>query len=89
MFIAKTDDSVIDRAIMSIRHFQDELDESERHILQLDGVGDGLNVIREKGHDTAMVISWLEEIWCYALSDIPELIRLHTHAKLMYQAHHV
>ena len=74
---------------MSIRHFQDELDESERHILQLDGVGDRLRVVREKGHDTAVVISWLEEIWCYALSDIQELIRLHTHAKLMYQAHHL
>ena len=63
-FIAKTNDSVIDQAITSIRHFQDKLDQSERHNLQLDGVGDRLRIVREKGHDMAMVISWLEEIWC-------------------------
>ncbi|KAF8333823.1 hypothetical protein F5887DRAFT_921659 [Amanita rubescens] len=85
-FIEKKDDMIIENATTKILRFQTELMNCENHVLQVDGVGEELHAIQKKGYDVSSVIRWLEEIWCYALSDIPELIKLHTLSKLMYQA---
>ena len=85
-FIEKMDDIIIKNAITKILSFQTELTNCENHILQVDGVGEELHAIERKGYDVSSVIRWLEEIWCYVLSDIRELIKLHALSKLMYQA---
>lgn len=35
--------------------------------------------------DVVRVVQWLEDILCWAMVDIEELITLHNHKKLMYQ----
>lgn len=85
-FIEKKDDIIIENALTKILCFQTELMNCENHVLQVDGVGEELRAVQKKGYDVSSVIRWIEEIWCYALSDIPELIKLHALSKLMYQA---
>jgi hypothetical protein len=85
-YITTRDRSLIDQAISNAQHFSKELLKCENSILQLVGVGKPLRTAQDVRHNIKSTIVWLEEVLCYAMGDISELVELHTAQQLMYQA---
>lgn len=84
-YIAKTDQTILERALTNMEQLKNNLIRCEDNILQLAGVGQELYSAQEQRRKIDLVIKWLEELLCYAMVDVTELSDMHTNRKLMYQ----
>lgn len=84
-YIAKKDQTVLERALTNMERLKNNLIRCEDNILQLAGVGKELYSTQELRQKIDLVIKGLEEILCYAMIDIAELSDMHTNRQLMYQ----
>ncbi|KIL54939.1 hypothetical protein M378DRAFT_91689 [Amanita muscaria Koide BX008] len=84
-FMNSGDETLIDKAIANVGAFRKELLECEQNILQLEGVGKRLLAARKISCEVEAVIKYLEEILCFAMTDISELVDKHDKKQLMYQ----
>lgn len=84
-YIAKTDQTVLERALTDMEQLKNNLIKCEDNILQLAGVGKALYSAQERRQKIDLVIKWLEELLCYAMIDVADLSDMHTNTQLMYQ----
>ena len=85
-YMASVDENLINTAITTAGKFRDCLHDCENGVLQLAGVGNELTEVHSALRDVNMIIGWLEELYCYVMSDVAELVDMHASQKLMYQA---
>lgn len=87
IFTRRKDD--VRNKIISISKLQRAIYRCQDKIIELGGMGKEWERAEEVSKDVVRVVRWLEDILCWAMVDIQELITLHNHQKLMYQLEYV
>lgn len=55
------------------------------NIMELSGMGAEWEKAEKISKDVVKVIRWLEDVLCWAMVDLRELVSMHNHKKLLYQ----
>lgn len=83
VFTRQKDD--IRNKIIDISRLRDQIYECQNHVLQLAGVGIQWRRVEDILKAVVRVVRWLEDVLCWAMIDITELISMHNHGQLEYQ----
>ena len=84
-YLADHDKDAIQEQTILLAKLQKSIYKCHSKILQLSGVGEELSRVENIKKDIWKTVSWVEEVFCYAIVDWTEVLRLYNERGLLYQ----
>jgi hypothetical protein len=85
IYLADHDKDAIQEQAILLDKLQKFIYKCHGEILQLVGVGEELSRVENIKKDIWKTVSWVEEVFCYAIVDHTEVQRLYQERNFMYQ----
>jgi len=85
LYLADHDKDAIQEQTTSLAKLQKSIYKCHSEILQLSGVGDELSRVENVKKIIWTTVSWVEEVFCYAIVDWTEVQRLYHERSFLYQ----
>lgn len=83
--VPEDDTDILCNPIEAFEELHTRLDRTRDSYLQLEGMSPNWEKMEQRCQTLRRTIRWLEDILCYALSDIAELYCMHSKSKLLFQ----
>jgi hypothetical protein len=84
-YLATHDKDAIHEQTILLAKLQKSIYKCHSEILQLSGVGDELSRVEMVKKIISTTVSWVEEVFCYAIVDCAEVQRLYHERSFLYQ----
>ena len=84
-YLADHDKYAIQEQIILLAKLQKSIYKCHSEILQLSGVGEELSHVEDVKKNIWKMVSWVEEVFCYAIVDWTEVQRLYHKRSFLYQ----
>ena len=84
-YLADRDKEAIHEETIRLAKLQKKIYNYQEKVLQLSGIGDKHSRVDSIRNIICTTISWVEEIFCYAIIDWAEVQRVHTERAFEYQ----
>jgi hypothetical protein len=85
-YLADHDKDVIHEETIRLAKLQKNIYNCQEKVLQLSGIGDEYSRVDSIRKVICTTISWVEEIFCYAIIDWAEVQRIHSERAFAYQS---
>jgi hypothetical protein len=85
LYLADHDKDAIQEQTILLAKLQKSIYKCHSEILQLSGVGEELSHVENIKKDIWKTVSWVEEVFCYAIVDWTEVQRLYNERSFLYQ----
>jgi hypothetical protein len=85
-YIADRDKDIIHEETIRLGKLQKNIYKCQEKILQLSGMGEEHSRVDSIRKVICSTISWIEEIFCYAIVDWAEVQRIHSEQRFAYQS---
>ena len=85
LYLADHDKDAIQEQTILLAKLQKSIYKCHSEILQLSGVGDELSRVENVKKIIWTTVSWVEEVFCYAIVDWTEVQRLYHERSFLYQ----
>ncbi|KAF8800379.1 hypothetical protein BYT27DRAFT_7117783, partial [Phlegmacium glaucopus] len=85
LYLADHDKDAIQEQTILLAKLQKSIYKCHSEVLQLSGVGDELSCVENVEKVIRTTVSWVEEVFCYAIVDWTEVQRLYHEQSFLYQ----
>ena len=84
-FLADRDKDVIHEETIRLGRLQKRIYKCQDKVLQLSGIGEEYSRVEDIKKAICTTIGWVEEIFCYAIVDWAEVLRIHSEGSFAFQ----
>jgi hypothetical protein len=85
LYLTDHDKDAIQEQTILLAKLQKSIYKCHSEVLQLSGVGDELSCVENVKKIIWTTVSWVEEVFCYAIVDWTEVQRLYQERRFLYQ----